>query len=273
MMSITDKLLKAAPQLLETLEAEYRRTVKLDFQNCPIKYCQGLHGDLAAPYRYINFMSAKLSNGFTATKQIMVDELSGLVLQNLELYDPQGKWCWMTTDPVTTYYRCGLMAALCMKLYFGEDWKNQSVGFVGWGKINKVTRDVLNSLEVKSDYPLLQKDGNPAHLHACDIIIACTNNFDLEKRHKASDFKKAKLIITQDGEWTIDSVGVARTEFSDHPEQLESQIDHEFPGEEMPFTCDNLLGLERKVNSLAICYLHGLAVADAVVAHYLYEER
>lgn len=270
-MTDIEKLLTNAPKLLEILEAEYRYTVAQNFANCPTKLCFPLKGTKDEAHVYINSMVATLSTGESCSKTIWVDEDNSQVKQILSLFDTDGQPIHHWMDPEFTFFRCGLAVALCMKFFFGESWKDKTVGFIGFGKINQMTSRILTAASGKrrlEGFITLDSQGHLDFLKTCDTIVVCTNNFDLEKRYKAEQFKQAKLLISQDGEWTLNCKAFNCWVVADHPQQLMS---HQKAEKISKYTSYPLTELEYNGTqpNVSVAYLHGLAISDAVVAQFL----
>lgn len=269
-MSNLDKLLPASKQLLEILEREYRWTVDQYFRNCPTKICFPVKGTHEEAHVYINHMCATLSNGISASKSIWVDEDTRQMKQILSLFgrDGQAIHHWVDETGELTSFRCGLMAALCMKLYFGDDCGGQAVGYIGFGKINSMVANVLFRAlgeRFREGYITNSLRGHESFLaRECQVIISCTNNFDLSKRYWPHEFRKAELFISFDGGWTLKVSEPVLGVVSDHPEQLKVYQQDE----QIRFLSDDNL-LQMNSYDAEIAYLHGLAVSDAVVAAFL----
>lgn len=247
------------------------------------------------PDKFLNIMASRLSNGACGAKVIHVDESTGNMKSYTVLFDKDGTPKIVDSAELTRL-RCGLMAALCIDLFFGPMGKCLSelkVGFIGTGRTNIKTADALSQIFGINDFACTGSPSNPAKnvakfarlgsvtfssregkyeaLKDCDVIISCTNTTDPNHVIEYQELKGPLLFIAQDGGYIFgESFRNGGVSFSDYPTQILAAAHHEFPWDlEKPtqmFPITRLTEYNTLTDYPRVAYLYGVALADLVVA-------
>lgn len=287
---------------LARLMAEYAH---IDWARNPPKACLALDHvvDERKPWditeRYLNVMCASLRDGHFGAKVIYVDDRSRKGHSQITVFRPDGQIRGRLDGERITRFRCGLMAALTIRNFFGPDvpLARLRVGFVGAGRINAQTADVLAELGMPGrnmvamgrptkpapdveNFPFgCWGTNDPAELAACDVVISCTTNDDRPGAYRVGDFQVGKrrpyLFIAQDGGYALGPEFRRLPSFCDHPEQVWR---HAKPGDtyDFPWDVPDPASLTQDLNSgqfdvaawdtPVVVYLSGICLADLVAA-------
>lgn len=239
---------------------------------------------------YVNVLSGKLSDGTIGSKTVFVDEYSGLLDAELVMKIPNAKTMVRMDAGFLTVFRSGLVAAYTVWRTGNLDLK---IGFIGGGKINLMTAKILSLLGCR-DFVLIGGRKNVSKnesvfstvtgvkfetgfekLKDCDVLIACTNNNDKADLISIKHAPKAKLVIAQDGGYTLASDWRLRNmNFSDYPAQIVNHFKEEFPYDRGRFKNQVFqINLLRERDSNIGVYLYGTIVADLVAAKFTMENQ
>ena len=96
--------------------------------------------------RYLNIMSAVLSDGTFGSKTIFVDEVAGLVGGDVLHYGANGRRLYSLPASLVTPLRCAMMAALALQYRRQGPADGRRVMVLGRGEIGVATCQVLHKL-------------------------------------------------------------------------------------------------------------------------------
>lgn len=250
-----------------------------------------------------NAMIARLSTGEWGGKFITVNEETGDMVAQTLVFDRSGALIANIPSADLTRWRCGLMAAVSVDLYYGDfayDY-SFSIGLIGSGRTNAATFEIFKqifgiparSFVVSGSPRNRQKNIHmfPGAVFAtelkssgtdfsfCDVIIECATIRNKEEKLEVTDFDFGnipKLFIAQDSGWllgpTFRQGKTALPSFTDHVEQINAHAkgDYDWPWDDVPpvITRNMLDASFDSWNTMgrAVVYLTGIALADIVLA-------
>jgi hypothetical protein len=107
-------------------------------------------------------------------------------------------------------------------------------------------------------------------LNRCDVVISATNSTNKEDAIEVDRLDKVKLFVAQDSGyiWGPDFRDRIPS-YADDPDQLHKAFDHEFPYDTKRVNFQSLTSIKKGGRSAV--YLYGIALADVLIAQYLYE--
>ena len=237
-------------------------------------------------------MSARLRDGTTGTKMILVDEDTRHVRSMTSLTLPDGGTGQVESADLTAL-RCGLMTALVLER-FGLLGSSFTYGYIGTGRVNCATASVIaqlcGSYSSVIRGPQRDRAWNQGHFEAlglqvqvdrgrwpsllrnCDVVISCTTASHEGETLSYDQLSGPGLFIAQDSGFILGTTFRQRVaSYSDHPAQLRSHWKEEFPWDEQEPSFG--LVFTDEVQTPAAVYLHGIALADLVVARARREGR
>lgn len=272
-------------EAFDLLSTEYSRQV--GWKNPPKTFIPLEMNEIQSPVSYFNQMASVLSDGTFGGKFVFVDEVNGRLGGRVLVYNKDFSLAADYDAERITAIRCGLMAALAIDRFFMDPnkYRHMRVGFIGNGRINQATAQVLNELWGIWDFRLCGSQAargrnltkfpglktialTPDRLSDCDVVISCTNNNDPDQMVSANEISGPRLFIAQDSGFMFDHTFRDRyRSFTDNVEQLQAAVSHEFQLDPEPPVLFGNLNHPRLGNIDAACvYLYGIALADVVTA-------
>jgi len=275
----------------ERLKSEYRSLTEGSFNSaCPSKIT--IETRLGEKSRIMQMplsaMVARLQDGTSGVKAVLLDENTGDMTSYTSVFYPDGTSKVVESTELTRL-RCALMAAFATEGRV-ELKKGSRVGFIGAGRINLCTAQVLNILFGVEDFVIVGSTSNPAknfekfwdigrtkidsfhtgfeYLKTCDVVISATTAMTREDSIHFSQLEGPKLFISQDGGFIFgESFRSACRSFSDSPTQILDHWKEEFPWDQ-PGCFVGIEDMNRfaRAGQSSVVYLYGIAMADVVVA-------
>ena len=267
----------------------YMGTSELRSFHCPIKTISNLKMIDGVSVERQSKLIGNLNDGFSGCKEIYVNDLTGeyrerVTLVNGEVLENQG---------ITTY-RCGLMTCLAISK-FNIDF--DSVGFIGNGRTNiqncraiteifgkkKVVirgserdrgKNKIGYMSACSNYVYVDDSEDLELINQCDIVVVCTSSYKKEDMVSTAQLNNPKLIIALDSGYLLDeSFRIECNNYTDYKEQINAYYDEEFPYDSMRYTMMQLSDECRYSRGRSVVYLHGIGLADIIVANEMIKAR
>ena len=234
---------------------------------------------------FTNVMFAKTDNG-VISKTISLDDLDKTKDSEEIIYTNNNGNIYKSSNCGLTILRCALMACLSIDLCIGFE-NVKTVGFIGNGKINLKTCEILSFLfginnfiirgrkcDISKNLGLFKRfgnvyiDDNYKKLNSCDVVICCTNSIDKNDVIENDVLKDVPLVISQDGGYIFgETFRKKRINYTDHIEQLNCHYLEEFPYDLKKHKLKMIVKEKRKRKKAV--WLYGIALADAII----YEEE
>lgn len=223
--------------------------------------------------RRLTSMSARLFDGTCGTKVILMDENTGNMKSHTIVHKPNGQVKVVDSEELTRI-RCGMMAAYAIEKFFVNKSLNRlTVVFIGDGRINRTTQEILNDMFGCSVFYYI--DTRDEHCvtvipDEVDVVISCTTACT-EKETISFDAINAKLFIAQDSGYIFDKSFRENYEsYCDYPEQILRHWHNEFPWDDSTVALHQLVNLDGSNDDFkAVVYLYGVAVADIALADFV----
>jgi hypothetical protein len=286
---------------VDVLDREYKL---IDWAANPTKVSLPIRHDADGKLSaYFNVMTSKLSTGHFGGKYIFVDDLRGEFRGDVFVFGKNGEQLFTVASQELTRLRCALMAIMAAQRFYGaEIFSELRFGFIGSGKINALTAQILRNAYGVPAYRMTVK-ASPRHpykshstfpegvnftresrdLAYASTVFVCTNLREKSEVYEVNDLvdfgQIAPLFITQDGGWTLGRTWRApmavRANYADHIDQILTHAvpgdDYDFPWDETPprqflDLNDGSFRRRRGSDGPAVVYLSGMAMADLVVS-------
>lgn len=258
------------------LDVMTSREDRIEF--CPPKTCMSLESEEGIVTETFTVMPAKDRHGNFGTKDIYVNDETCEYVEHYILNNHEVDYDGITIE------RCALMNKLTLE--FADMLDYSKIGYIGNGRINIATNKLLNPKSCvihgaptredknKDKFERCEVDTDFSKLNDCDVVFVCTNSYK-EENLISTEQLNANLIIALDCGYTLDeSFRKEYVSFSDHPEQLFSAYEHEFPFDEEKHRFFDLTKLRVYILTGRKCcvYLHGIGLADLSIAKEMYPE-
>lgn len=254
----------------------------------PVKQAFEIAGMDGCVLKSTNVMYATL-DGSNITKVISIDDVTGISNETI-VYTDKYLNTYIKQNVGLTPLRCGIMATLAADLncniISNTNGFNTKVGFIGNGKINQKTMEVLNILfgldscvirgsekdraknkekfeSIVSDVTVDDTD-DLSILNQCDIVFCCTSSYRKEDMISKDKLMKPRLLVVQDSGYILDESfrkDFWRNNYTDHEEQLYEHYKDEFPYDRRRRYFPTM---HCKTGRSAV-YLYGVAIADLIV--------
>ena len=268
----------------------YMGTSEVRSFHCPIKTINTLQEkDGVSVERQSSLYG--IFNGINGVKSIYVNDLTGEYHEDIKL-ECYGRTFELHDERVTTY-RCGLMTCLAISK-FNIDF--ESVGFIGTGRTNIQNCKAITEIFGKKDVVIrgserdraknafdftdicgevvVDETDNLELINGCDIVVVCTSSYKKEDMVNTAQLNSPKLIIVLDSGYLLDeSFRKECNSFSEYVEQMEAYYDEEFPYDDKPYNIEQLTDDCRSREGRSVVYLHGIGLADIVVAYEMIKEK
>ena len=270
---------------------KYMGTSELRSFHCPIKSIRTLQEkDGVSVERLSNLYG--YFDGLYGMKTIYVNDLTGDYYEDIKI-EKNGKVYELHDERVTTY-RCGLMTCLAISK-FGIDF--DSVGFIGNGRTNIQNCKAITEIFGKKDIVIRGSENNRCknitkfveacggnvsvdvyndmrRINECDIVVVCTSSYKKEDMISTAQLSNPKLIIALDSGYLLDeSFRAECNSFTEHQEQMNAYYDEEFPYDYEKYEIEQLDGFCRYRAGRSVVYLHGIGLADIIVANEMIKEK
>lgn len=258
--------------------------------HCPVKSIRTIQEIDGVPVVQISNMYGYI-NGIYGFKSIYVNDINGAYHEDIKIVK-NGK-LYEFHDVGLTPYRCSLMTCLAISK-FGIDFS--SVGFIGNGRINiqncKAITEIFGSKDIvirgsarnrgKNIEKFNEVCGGRVRvdvysdlrlINECDIVVVCTSSYKQEDLISTAQLRNPKLIIALDCGYLLDeSFRAERDSYTDYIEQLNAYYDEEFPYDSKMYDIKQLNNDCRFQQGRSVVYLHGIGIADIIVANEMIEE-
>ena len=242
---------------------------------CPYKLCLSLGEVDGIATKTLTIMPAKDDKGNYGEKTIYIDDEKG---ECVEVYSLNNH---IIQHKDFTTLRCALMNKYILELC---NVKTNKVGFIGNGKINLATKNLINPKKTVIHGSKGREEKNKelfgdcivdydfSELNTCDVVFVCTNSYLKENLIETNELK-AKFIIALDCGYVLgESFRREYKSFSEYPEQLLADYKHEFPFDLRKVMIMPVSGVDKCVDDKKCIYLHGTALSDLSLAKALYPE-
>lgn len=266
---------------------KYMGTSELRSFHCPVKSINTLQKNNGiSVVRKSNLYG--YYNGIYGKKTIYVNDLTGEYRETIKLSDNTV----LENEGVTTY-RCGLMTCLAISKFNTEF---DSVGFIGTGRTNlqnckAITelfgskrvvirgsaRDRAKNAEAFAEIcgeVFIDDTADLEYINGCDIVVVCTSSYKQEDMISTAQLSNPKLIIALDSGYLLDeSFREECISYTEYVEQMDAYYSEEFPYDSSQYVLyqlDNNCCYEQR---RSVVYLHGIGLADIIVAHEMIKER
>lgn len=242
---------------------------------------------------YFNILAGRLEDGTFGSKSIYVNEYTKDVYSTTHLVY-KGQDLTLDSSRLTTF-RCALLAAYVLYKELQHLPPTPVIGILGVGRINKMTIDLIETF-AQPNYVFINGTRNPnkglssltqgiadrveiglGNASACDVLLACTSNNDVDELYTIESFPNVSLTIAQDGGYTLDNdFRENAVLFSDYPKQIQAHIYDEFPHgcnrTFNPLTRNDAYKFSDDI-PLRGYYLYGTALMDILVAQWYIDGR
>lgn len=273
------------------VDKTFMRNRKFRMKHNPIKQAFDLAPtpDADCVLRSTNIMCASLP-GRNIAKIISINDFTGSANETV-IYTDQRLHTTICENIGLTALRCGIMATLAANLNYQLN-RMTKVGFIGNGRINQKTMEVLNILfgieqcvirgSKENRSKNIEKFEDILHgrgtivvddtedcrwLNECEIVFCCTSSYRQEDMISADMLSKPAVIVTQDSGYILDESfrkGFGRISYTDHAEQLNAHYRSEFPYDKKKRWFGTMYDDSQSTCKKAV-YLYGVAIADLIV--------
>ena len=268
---------------------KYMGTSELRSFHCPIKTISNLKMIDGVSVERQSKLIGNLNDGLSGYKEIYVNDLTGEYRERVTLDDGTV----LENQGITTY-RCGLMTCLAISK-FNIDF--DSVGFIGSGRTNLMNcraiteifgrkeviirgserdrgKNKIGFMSACSNYVYVDDSEDLELINQCDIVVVCTSSYKKEDMISVAQLNNPKLIIALDSGYLLDeSFRTEYDSFTDYVEQMNAYYDEEFPYDEKRYDFIQLSDDCRSHQGQAVVYLHGIGLADIIVANEMIKAR
>lgn len=272
--------MKSYQKLYDFISTDFEECMKSKedrLKYCPFKTIMELEND-DCDIATVTFSSMPSidKHGNYGCKTIYVNDETG---EYKETYTLNGKE--INYDGLTIL-RCAMVNKMIIDMLGFEE--RIKIGFIGNGRINYKTAEVLENIGTMvlrgsprnptknfskfSNIGYCKIDNRFEDLSECDVVIVCTNSYE-KSNLISTDMLKCNTLIVLDCGYIIDeSFRNEYDNFSDYPEQLESNYEHEFPFDKSNHKFKSIFDESFKSSRKKCIYVHGTAITDLSTAKW-----
>jgi len=237
-------------------------------------------------------LPARLPGLCVGSKFILGDETARRRVATTTVYDEQLNLLGVVDAGFLTDLRTALMAALAVDLCYPRLTPQVRVGLLGAGLTNVrtawvlqllfgVTRfvwrgsprcrdrnlDMLQALVPAGEF-VVDRGAPAEHMRDCGVIVSCTCNGVRADALTYAEAGRSRVYVAQDTGWGLGpSIRRHTACYADHPEQLNRNLAGHFPWDSPLPDLHPLAEAPAATADQISVYLHGIGLADLVVAY------
>lgn len=255
-----------------TIKSDYLRTmqtVESRKAHCPFKTCMVIGETEGVATERFTIMPANDGLGNFGAKAIYVSDNTGEYRETYILNNKAMDYSGMTI------MRCAYMSKLVLDL---AGMNPKRVGFIGNGRVNLATKNILSPKEVvihgargregknKELFGDCAVDTDFSMLNTCDAVFVCTNSYLREALISGNQLRAPFIVILDCGYALNEDFRRNYDLFCDYPEQLYNQYAEEFPFDETAYAYKPLVDISHGRKEKTCVYLHGCGINDLSMA-------